>query len=336
MSPLRPIDGAERDELLIEAEIEHIETRFHRRQRMYLVVMAALVITSVTLALLNVRLASRVSALQSASPGAAVAGAESKPIVPNAEAATSEPAVTIREPQAREPAASRRDARATEREARTTEPAPPGREPRATEPASLREPRGIEPAAGERDPRGNEPGAAEREPGTAERAARRMARASEAAPAIRDPRANEPVDATRELRTSESATPTRPRPSDPVLPAREPGENQRVAAAIRESNAPAPGVAAAPQRGTGKPIATRRAPDAGVLESLTEPRTAELSTPGASGDASERVAKWMIEAYGKRSAERQLEDALKFYQRDDERSRHWRRVLGHVRTAQDL
>jgi hypothetical protein len=277
MSPLRPIDGAERDELVIEAEIEHIETRFHRRQRIYLVAMAALVIASVALALLNVRLASRVTALQSASPGAAVAGAESKPIVPNAEAATSEPAAAIREPRASEPAAARRDAR-------------------ATEPASLREPRGIEPAAAARDLRGNEPGAAEREPETAERAAPRVARASEAAP----------------------------------------GENQRVATAVRESNAPASGVAALPQRGTDKPIAPRRAPDARVLESLTEPRTTAFSTPGASGDASERVAKWMIEAYGKRGAERQLEDALKFYRGDDERSRHWRRVLGHVRTAQDM
>jgi hypothetical protein len=120
------------------------------------------------------------------------------------------------------------------------------------------------------------------------------------------------------------------------LPAREPAEHQRVTTAVRESNAPAPGVAAPAQRGTDKPITTRRAPDARVLESLTEPRTAALSTPGASGDASERVAKWMIEAYGKRGAERQLEDALKFYRGDDERSRHWRRVLGHVRTAQDM
>jgi hypothetical protein len=267
MSPLRPIDGEERDELLIEAEIEHIETRFHRRQRIYLIVMAVLVITSVTLAVLNVRLTSRISALQSAAPAATVgAGVESKPIVPTAGAAA--------------------------------------REPRAIEPASRLVPRDVESVPAPREARGREPGREpDRKPG-------------------------------REAGTAEPAAAERPAPREVAvaIPAAAPPEPRAP-----ESDAPPPGGAPPSLPDTAKLLPGRRDPGSRALESLTDPRSTRFSaSESTSGDPSERVAKWMIEAYGKRGAERQLQDALKFYQRDDERSRHWRRVLGHVRTAQDM
>jgi hypothetical protein len=187
MNRLNPTTGEERDVLLMEAELEHLEARFRRRQRLYFAAIGALAIAGVTLAGLNLRLASRVSELETTSPMAVPA----------------EPAAAVPSPE----------------------------------------------------PTVNEPLAASPQPGV----------------------------------------------SEPVATQRDLGASERAAG------------------GAG----------AGVRESIPAPRA---TAPVASLDTSERVARWMVATYGKSGAERQVEAALQFYPRDDERSRYWRRVLGHVRS----
>jgi hypothetical protein len=97
-------------------------------------------------------------------------------------------------------------------------------------------------------------------------------------------------------------------------------------------------VAAPPQEPSAKPPA--RGSDhveARIVEPSTAPSVRGIGKMEPRSvdapDSSMRVARWLVLQYGKSDAERQAAQAVTYYPANDERTEHWRRVLGHLRAT---
>jgi hypothetical protein len=103
------------------------------------------------------------------------------------------------------------------------------------------------------------------------------------------------------------------RPKAPAVVAKAP---EATRAAVREPVAP-------------RFVPARTVEPHAVQMVATRERTVEPQATDSAG----RVAQWMTTTYGKNDAERRAEQAVTLYAAGDDRTEHWRKVLGHLRAT---